>query len=539
MNVRDSAPVRTRLMTGDEYRESLRHYTPQVFVNGRRVEQVADDPDLRPGVNALAYTYDFALMPEVEPLALATQSSRQRIVNRMLHVNESAGDLLNKLEAVRLLCQETGCAQRYLAHDALNALAQVTARIDDARGNREHGDRFRAYLADVQDRDLSLGIAMTDAKGDRSRRPHEQANVDTYVHVVERNAKGIVISGTKAIVTGAPYMHEFLVMPCRNMGREDADFAVCCAVPIDAPGITIVARPAGRPGERVEHGEPLFSRKYGQSTGVVMFDRVLVPWERVFYEGDWEHSHVLTYSYATHHRHSCIGARAGFGDLLIGAGALMCEANGFDPGEKSNLREPMVELIKITEGFFACAVAASVYSHRDPHSQTFMPEPVFSNIGKLLLATQIYDMHRLAHEVSGGLIVTLPGPDEDHNPETAARLSEVLRASPDIPYDKRIEVARFIEDLTASYQGGWYSVISLHGGGSPAAMKQEIWRNYPVGSKVELVERLLDRGVLNDPSRTITRNRQPGRCCDTGCTTPGQPVMVPLPDSTRPQNPAT
>jgi len=520
-------------MTGDEYRESLRRYRPVVYVDGRRVEQVADEPALRPGVNALAYTYDFALDPQVAPIALATQASRNRVVNRMLHVNESAGDLLNKLEAVRLLCQETGCAQRYLAHDALNALAQVTARIDDARGTREHGERFRAYLAHVQDSDLSLGIAMTDAKGDRSRRPHEQANVDTYVHVVERNAKGIVISGTKAIVTGAPYMHELLVMPCRNMGREDADFAVCCAVPIDAPGMTIVARPAGRPGDKVEHGEALFSRKYGQSTGVVIFDRVLVPWDRVFYEGEWEHSHVLTYSYATHHRHSCIGARAGFGDLLIGAGALMCEANGFDPGEKGTLREPMVELIKITEGFFACGVAASVYAQRDPHSQTFMPEPVFSNIGKLLLATQIYDMHRLAHEVSGGLIVTLPGPDEDHNPETAARLSEVLRASPDVPYDKRIEVARFIEDLTASYQGGWYSVISLHGGGSPAAMKQEIWRNYPVGSKVELVERLLDRGVLHDPARAITRNRQPGRCCDTGCTTPGQPVMVPLPESTR------
>ena len=97
-----------------------------------------------------------------------------------------------------------------------------------------------------------------------------------------------------------------------------------------------------------------------------------------------------------------------------------------------------------------------------------MPEPVFSNIGKLLLATQIYDMHRLAHEVSGGLVVALPGPDEDHNPATAATLAEVLRANPDVPYDKRIEVARFIEDLTASSQGGWYSVIRLHGAGRAA-----------------------------------------------------------------------
>ena len=526
-----SAPA--KLMTSADYRESLRRYKPVVYVDGQLIESVPDAPSLQPGVNALGVSYDFALDPAMAPLMTAFQTRSGKTVNRMLHINESAGDLLNKLEAVRLLCQETGCAQRYLVHDAMNAIGQVTARIDDARGSTEHRARFNAYLQHVQDEDLALGICMTDAKGDRSKKPHQQANPDTYVHVVERNAKGIVISGTKAIVTGAPYMHEFLVMPCRNMGVEDADFAVCCAVPVDAQGITIVARPAGRPGEKVEHGAPLFSRRYGQSTAVVIFDKVFVPWERVFYAGEWEHSGSLTYNYATHHRHSCIGARAGFGDLLIGAGALMCEANGFDPGAKTNLREPMVELIKITEGFFACGVAASVYATRDEFSGTFMPEPVFANIGKLLLATQIYDMHRLAHEVSGGLIVALPGPDEDHNPATAATLAEVLRANPAVPYDKRIEVARFVEDLTASYQGGWYSVISLHGGGSPAAMKQEIWRNYPLGNKVDLVERLLERGVLaptdGDPARAITRNRQPGKCCDTGCTPPGQALMVAMP----------
>ena len=520
------------LMSSADYRESLRRLRPLVYVDGRRIDSVADEPAFAPGVQALGVSYDFARDPALAPLMLA--SSNGTTVPRMLHINASAGDLLNKLEAVRVLCQETGCAQRYLCHDALNALAQVCARIDDARGSTEHRARFAAYLEHVQRHDLALGIAMTDAKGDRSRKPHQQANPDTYVHVVERNAQGIVISGTKAIVTAAPYMHEFLVMPCRHMGQADADFAVCCAVPVDAPGITIVARPAGRPGDKLEHGAALFSRKYGQSTGVVMFDRVRVPWERVFYAGEWEHSSALTYHYATHHRHSCIAARAGFGDLLIGAGALMCEANGFDPGEKENLCEPMVELIKIVEGFYACGVAASVYGTRDAHSGTFMPEPVFANIGKLLLATQIYDMHRLAHEVSGGLVVALPGPDEDHNPATAATLAEVLRANPAVPYDKRIEVARFIEDLTASYQGGWYSVISLHGGGSPAALRQEIWRHYPVGSKVQLVERLLERGALAAEStapgeRAITRNTQPGRCCDPGCSAPGQPVMVPLP----------
>src|SRR3546814_747508 len=152
-----------------------------------------------------------------------------------------------------------------------------------------------------------------------------------------------------------------------------------------------------------------------------------------------------------------------------------------------------------------------------------MPEPVFSNVGKLLLATQIYDMHRLAHHVSGGLIVALPGPDEDHNPETSGDLATLLQARADVPYQQRMDVARLMEDLTASHQGGWYSLISLHGGGSPEAMKREIYRSYPIEEKVALVERLLDRGVLADADGTPSRNRQPGRCCVAGCEVPQPP----------------
>ncbi|GAB5469130.1 MAG: 4-hydroxyphenylacetate 3-hydroxylase family protein [Rhodospirillales bacterium] len=497
------------LMSSQDYRESLRRYRPRVFVDGQAVESVADEPRLAPGIAGVGVTYDFAASHPA--LMTARQATSGRQVNRMLHVNETAKDLLDKLEAVRLVCQEAGCAQRYLAHDAFNGFFQATKRCDAAHGGDYH-QRFLAYLHRAQEEDLALGVAMTDAKGDRSLRPGAQSNPDVYLHIKERRPDGLVIRGTKAIVTGAPYMHELLVMPCRTHGPEDAACAVACAVPIDAPGVTVVARPAGRPGETAAK----FSSKYGQSTGVVLFDDVFVPHERVFLAGEAEEGGFLTTAYATHHRHSCIAARAGFGDLLIGAGVLMTEANGLDPDSQGHIRDCMVELITLVESFFACGVAASVYCQEDP-AGSVMPDPVFANIGKLLLATKIYDLHRLAHLVSGGLIVALPGPDEDHNPETKASLSAVLAGRPDIPSERRLEVARFIEDLTASHQAGWYSVISLHGGGSPEAMKREIWRNYPTGEKTDLVERLLERGVLDAGKRA---SRQPGRCCPQGCKPP-------------------
>jgi 4-hydroxybutyryl-CoA dehydratase/vinylacetyl-CoA-Delta-isomerase len=503
------------LRSAEGYRESLRKYQPRVFIDGTQVECVVHEPRLQPGINAIGVTYDFAQRDEYAHLMTVANEAEAGgsggVINRMTAIDRSPADLLHKLEAVRLLCRESGCAQRYLTHDAVNGLYQATHRADAVHGTEYH-ERFLAYLGRVQEEDLTLGIAMTDAKGDRSKRPAAQANPDVYVHIAERRPDGIVIRGTKAIVTGAPYVHEFMVMPCRTMTPEEADFAVCCAVPVDAPGVTIVARPAGRPGEPAAR----FSGRYGQSTGAVIFEDVFVPWERVFLSGEVEEAGLLTISYATHHRHSCIGARAGFGDLLIGAGAMMVEANGLDGDRHGHIRDAMVELISTTEGFFACGVAASVYGQTDA-SGVAMPDAVFANIGKLLLATKIYDMHRLAHEVSGGLIVALPGPEEDHNPETQASLAAVLGGREDIPAAQRLEVARLIEDLTASHQGSWYSVISLHGGGSPEAMKREIWRNYPVGEKQEIVQQLLDRGILEGGQRA---GLQPGRCCPEGCQVP-------------------
>ena len=111
------------LISGDNYRDSLRRYKPQVYVNGRKIESVADEPSLAPGVNAVALTYDFALREQLKPVMRAhVQATGAQDVNRMMALPSSSQDLLNKLEAVRLVCQETGCAERYLGGDCLSAI---------------------------------------------------------------------------------------------------------------------------------------------------------------------------------------------------------------------------------------------------------------------------------------------------------------------------------------------------------------------------------------------------------------------------------
>src|SRR5690348_8950036 len=121
-------------MSGDDYRESLRRYRPRVFVDGDAVESVADEPRLAPGVNAVALTYEYARREELLPVMTARQHTSGQAVNRLLHVPTTSSDLLNKLEAVRVVCQETGCAERYLAGDAFAGIFAATKRTDDDAG---------------------------------------------------------------------------------------------------------------------------------------------------------------------------------------------------------------------------------------------------------------------------------------------------------------------------------------------------------------------------------------------------------------------
>lgn len=88
--------------------------------------------------------------------------------------------------------------------------------------------------------DLTTDGAMTDPKGDRSKAPHEQADPDLFLRVVERRPDGIVFRGAKAHQTGIINSHEVLVMPTISMGEKDADYAVAFSVPVDTKGIYMI-----------------------------------------------------------------------------------------------------------------------------------------------------------------------------------------------------------------------------------------------------------------------------------------------------------
>jgi 4-hydroxybutyryl-CoA dehydratase/vinylacetyl-CoA-Delta-isomerase len=170
-----------RIVTKENYIQSLKDLRHVVYYNGKRVEDVAEHPALKPHINSAALTYEFALRPEYEDLMTATSHLTGRKINRFTHIHQSVDDLIKKVQMMRLIAHETGsCFQRCVGFDALNA-THMTAHDIHQKYKTDYFERFKNYLIHVQDSNVMLVGGMTDVKGDRSLPPSKQSDAGQSV----------------------------------------------------------------------------------------------------------------------------------------------------------------------------------------------------------------------------------------------------------------------------------------------------------------------------------------------------------------------
>ncbi|MBM4237499.1 MAG: 4-hydroxybutyryl-CoA dehydratase, partial [Euryarchaeota archaeon] len=318
------------MMNGKQYLESLRKMRTEAYVFGERIESVADHPFTWEHANAVAMTYELAHDPQLADLMTATSHLTGKTVNRFTHIHQSPSDLVKKVKMLRMIGRKTGsCFQRCVGLDAMNAVYTTTFEMDQKLGT-DYFQKVRRFIGMVQEKDLMIGGAMTDAKGDRGLRPGQQNDPDMFVHVVERGDDGIVVRGAKAHQTGSANSHMMLVMPTLNMTADDADYAVSFAVPSDEKGIVHILGRQTNDTRKFEGGVDRGNLGYGIVGGeaLVVFDDVFVPNERVFMCGEFEFSGMLVERFASYHRQNYGGCKAGVSDVIVGASAALAQAHG-------------------------------------------------------------------------------------------------------------------------------------------------------------------------------------------------------------------
>jgi 4-hydroxybutyryl-CoA dehydratase/vinylacetyl-CoA-Delta-isomerase len=452
---------------------------------GELVEDPLTHPIIKPSIEAMAETYALA---EREPeLASAISPYTNEPINRFLHIAENNQDLYLQNQMQRKLGQLTGtCFQRCVGMDAFNALHSVTYEIDE-KYKTDYHKKFISFLTKMHESNLVIGGAMTDVKGDRSKPPHQQADQDLYLRVVKRDKKGVYVSGAKAHQTGCLNSHWMVIMPTLRLTEDDKDYAIVGALPIESEGITYIYGRQSCDTRSMEPGEYDVGNKYfaGQEA-MVIFDNVFIPNEYIFMNGEYDFAAMLVERFTCYHRRSYV-CKAGVGDVMIGAAATIAEYNGVE--NKSHIREKLVEMNKLNETIYATGIASSLQG-KETKSGNFINDDLLANVCKQHVTKETYEIGRLAQDLAGGLVASMPSGIDIHESDMSPNLKKYLKGKEDINTEDRVKMLRLIENMTLGRNAVAYLTESMHGAGSPQAQRIQISRKVDIEEKKNFAKKL-------------------------------------------------
>ncbi|MDL2289674.1 4-hydroxyphenylacetate 3-hydroxylase family protein [Clostridia bacterium OttesenSCG-928-F22] len=475
------------MMTRKEFVESLRGLNLNLYMFGKKVESPVDHPIIIPSMNSMAMTYELAEKEEYAELMTTTSSLTGKKINRFAHLHQSTEDLKNKVKMQRLLGQKTAaCFQRCVGMDAANALFSTTYDTDKAKGTNYH-ENFKKYWAWIQEMDYAVDGAMTDPKGDRSVGPTQQEDPDLFLRVVERRPNGVVVRGAKAHQTGMVNSHEVIVMPTISMREGDEDYAISFAVPSDAPGILMIYGRQSCDTRKLEENADidLGNKNYGGHEVLVIFDDVFVPNDRIFLNGETEFAGSLVERFAGYHRQSYGGCKVGVGDVLIGASALAAEYNGAQ--KASHVKDKLIEMTHLNETLYSCGIACSTEGVKTP-AGNFQIDMLLANVCKQNITRFPYEIARLAEDIAGGLMVTMPSEADYRTKELKPYIEKYLAGGKGVPVEARMRCLRLIENITLGTAAVGYRTESMHGAGSPQAQRIMIARQGNIEGKKALAK---------------------------------------------------
>jgi 4-hydroxybutyryl-CoA dehydratase/vinylacetyl-CoA-Delta-isomerase len=477
------------MMTKEQYIESLRKLHLNLYMFGKKVDNIVDNPIVRPSLNSFAETYALAEDPQYEDLMTATSSLTGKKINRFTHLHQSTDDLIKKVKMQRLLGQKTAsCFQRCVGFDAANAVFSSTYETDEACGTHYH-ENFVKFWTMIQEKDLAVDGAMTDVKGDRGLAPSKQADPDLFLHVVERTPDGVYVTGAKAHQTGYLNSHYVLVMPTISMREGDEDYAISFACPTDAEGITLIMGRQSCDTRKLEEYNSIDvgNQTYGGHEVLVIFDRVFIPNDMIFLNGETKFAGMIVERFAGYHRQSYGGCKSGVADVLIGATATAVEMAGC--AKASHVKDKIIEMTHLNETLYACGIACSSQGHQ-LKAGNYLIDLLLANVCKQNVTRFPYEIARLAQDLAGGLMVTQPSEADYRNPETHDYIEKYLKAVESVPTEDRMRILRLIENMTMGTAAVGYLPESMHGAGSPQAQRIMIARQSNLEAKKDLAKHI-------------------------------------------------
>ena len=274
---------RTRPFTGDEYLESLRDGR-EIWIYGERVKDVTTHPAFRNTARMIARLYDALHDPARQSiLTIATDTGNGGYTHRFFQGSHDAAGLVAARDAIaewaRVSYGWIGRSPDYKAA-FMATLGANSAFYEPYEANAKR------WYTEVQEQVAFVNHAIVNPPVDRDR-PLDEVK-DVYMHVEDETDAGLIVSGAKVVATTSTLTHLNFIANNGALPIKTRPFAFVCIVPTGAPGVKLLCRPSYAMTADVM-GTPFdypLSSRMDENDSILVFDRVLVPWENVFAYGD-------------------------------------------------------------------------------------------------------------------------------------------------------------------------------------------------------------------------------------------------------------
>ncbi|MGO9453675.1 MAG: 4-hydroxyphenylacetate 3-hydroxylase N-terminal domain-containing protein [Candidatus Binataceae bacterium] len=471
------------LRTAEQYKASLRDGRA-VFFRGEKVPDVTAHPVIGIAVEHASLDYRMADDPKYRELAVVKEGSDE--YSRYFHIPKNGDDLLKRSALIAASTREGATLVvliKEIGSDALLALNIIGERMA-AAGKPEYRERIRKFHRHCRDNDLAVAVAQTDVKGDRALGPTQQDHPDYYVRIVEERPDGIIVRGAKVHTSVSTNTNEMIVLPTRAMRAEDKAYAVAFAVPMNAPGLKMIASPHGSSHKNAfEH--PISARHKMMET-LTIFDDVFVPKERVFLQGEIDFAGLLALTFVRFHRFTAVSYKLPLLELLAGAGFAIAEANGIS--RAGHVRDKLTHLAAyhttvrglIEHAARTCTLEEGIA----------VPNTLLTNVAKYHFAHNYHQGVQIVQDLAGGLLVTAPAEEDLKSEATREYVLKYMGGAKGFDAEKRLRLLNLISDLTSSDFGGYQEVLAVHAEGGFEAEKLQAYREYDFKTVAEYARKL-------------------------------------------------
>ena len=477
--------------TGTQFLEGLKRKPPTLYLSGERVTDPTSHPATAGIARSIAALYDLQHDPELsDQLTYESPSSGDRVGLSFLETTTK--DDLRRRSRMHKAWADASLGFIGRSPDYLNVNLMAVARAASyfERNDPRFGDNVRRYYEHVREHDLCLTHALTNPQVNRSVRADQLVDPYIALGLVKETDDGLIVRGARMLAT-LPIADEILIFPSTVLKEQEemTRYALAFAVPCSTPGLSFIGREPLDLG-RSHHDHPLGSR-FDEMDALVVFDDVLVPWDRVFLMNDVR---LANRAYGEtgavyHMAHQVVNVKIAKTEAFLGVATKIVDAIG--SGEFQHVQQKVAELIITLEILKALRTQAEETATLDAYG-TMTPGKAALDAARNYFP-QVYPrmVEILQLLAASGLIMTptkaeLTGPNAD-------AVDKYLQAR-NVGAAERIRLFRLAWDMTISAFGGRQNLYEKFFFGDPVRTQCALYQSYDASALVERIESFLAAG---------------------------------------------